>query len=84
MTSRSQRWPVIALLLALSLIGMEWPPLWYGDDKIVAALPVSLYCAILLAYWGALLPRPRREPGRPVEQLNIDDSAGMTPVSALT
>jgi alpha-1,2-mannosyltransferase/arabinofuranan 3-O-arabinosyltransferase len=47
------RWPVIALLLALSLIGMEWPPLWYGDDNTVPALPVSLYCAILLAYWGA-------------------------------
>ena len=69
-------WPVAALLLALSLIGMEWPPLWYGEDNTAPALPVSLYCAILLAYWTALLPRPPRTPVHPAKQFNSDDCAG--------
>jgi hypothetical protein len=40
------------------MIGMEWPPFWYGEDGTASALPLSLYCAILLTYWAALLPRP--------------------------
>lgn len=54
------RWLVAMLLLSLSLIGMEWPPSWYGDDGTVSAVPVSLYCVVLLAYWVAMLL-----PGRP-------------------
>lgn len=50
------RWPVAALLLALALIGMEWPPAWYGPDGTASAVPLSLYCAILVLYWWALLP----------------------------
>ncbi|WP_211177363.1 glycosyltransferase family 87 protein [Pseudonocardia acidicola] len=49
------RWPAATLLLSLSLIGMEWPPLWYGADGTASALPLSLYCGILLTYWAALL-----------------------------
>jgi hypothetical protein len=77
------RWPVAALLLALSLIGMEWPPIWYGDDNTVPALPVSLYCAILLAYWGALLPRPRHGLGRPNDQPNLGNASAPTPETAI-
>jgi alpha-1,2-mannosyltransferase len=78
------RWPIATLLLTLSLIGMEWPPIWYGHDNTVPALPVSLYCAILLTYWGSLLQRTRREPRRPVEQRNIEDAAAPTTATALT
>ncbi|MDT7651928.1 MAG: alpha,2-mannosyltransferase, partial [Pseudonocardiales bacterium] len=52
------RWPAAVLLLALTMIGMEWPPFWYGEDGTASAVPLSLYCAILLTYWAALLPRP--------------------------
>jgi alpha-1,2-mannosyltransferase len=52
------RWPVAALLLALALIGMEWPPSCYGPDGTASAVPLSLYCAILVLYWAALLQRP--------------------------
>jgi hypothetical protein len=51
------RWPVAVLLLALPLIGMEWQWLW-GDPA--SAVPMSLYCAILLTYWATLLPRSAR------------------------
>lgn len=49
------RWPYAAALLALTLIGMEWPPYWFGPDG-ASAIPLSLYCAILLAFWAALVP----------------------------
>jgi hypothetical protein len=52
------RWPVAALLLSLTLIGMEWPPFWYGPDGTASAVPLSLYCALLLTYWAAFLQRP--------------------------
>ncbi|HEY4421413.1 MAG TPA: glycosyltransferase family 87 protein, partial [Pseudonocardia sp.] len=77
------RWPVAALLLALSLIGMEWPPIWYGDDNTVPALPVSLYCAILLTYWFALLPRPRPCLGRPNNRLNSGNASAPAPETAI-
>jgi alpha-1,2-mannosyltransferase len=62
------RWPVAALLLSLALIGMEWQWAWDGPDGRASGLALSLYCAILLAYWAALLPpaaarRPDREAG---------------------
>lgn len=44
-----------APLLALPLLGQEWPALWYGDDGTASALPLSLYCAVLLAHWAVLL-----------------------------
>jgi glycosyl transferase family 87 len=50
------RWPVAALLLSLALIGMEWQWAWDGPDGRASGLALSLYCAILLAYWAALLP----------------------------
>lgn len=43
------RWPAVLLALGLSSIGEEWPSLWSS------ALPLSLYCGILLAYWVMLL-----------------------------
>lgn len=46
------RWQVACLLLAVPLIGMEWPTLWYTDGS-ASAIPLSLYCAILLSYWFA-------------------------------
>jgi alpha-1,2-mannosyltransferase len=52
------RWQVAALLLSLAMIGMEWPTIWYGKDGTASAVPLSLYCAILLTYWAALLTRP--------------------------
>jgi alpha-1,2-mannosyltransferase/arabinofuranan 3-O-arabinosyltransferase len=50
------RWPVVALLVGLALIGMEWPGIWYGADGTASAVPLSLYSAILLGYWAALVP----------------------------
>lgn len=44
-----------APLLAVPLLGQEWPSLWYGDDGTAPALPLSLYCAVLLAHWAVLL-----------------------------
>jgi alpha-1,2-mannosyltransferase len=52
-----------APLLALPLLGQEWPVLWYGDDGTASALPLSLYCAVLLAHWAVLLAHTVR--GRP-------------------
>jgi hypothetical protein len=56
-----RRWPVVLLLLALPLIGGEWTRLWFVDGS-ASALPLSLWCGVLLAYWLALLPpaSPRR------------------------
>ncbi|GAA3246384.1 hypothetical protein GCM10017691_54400 [Pseudonocardia petroleophila] len=53
-----------APLLAAALIGQEWPGLWYGDDGTASALPLSLYCAVLLAHWAVLLRHARRGPAR--------------------
>ncbi len=47
------RRPAAYALLALPLIGMEWPPLWFGDGP-PSALPLSLYCGILLLHWAVL------------------------------
>lgn len=44
-----------APLLALLLIGQEWPGLVLGEDGAGSALPVSLYAGVLLAYWAAFL-----------------------------
>lgn len=44
-----------APLLAIPLLGQEWPTLWYGDDGTASAVPLSLYCAVLLAHWAVLL-----------------------------
>lgn len=79
-----RRWPVATLLLALSLIGMEWPSLWWSDDG-VSALPVSLYCGILLAYWGSLLQRPRPRPGLDlhVELIEREPAPPPTPTPAV-
>lgn len=43
------RWPVVVLVMGLSLIGEEWPGLWQS------AFPQSLYSGILLICWAALL-----------------------------
>jgi len=48
------RWPAVVMALGLSLIGEEWPALWHS------AVPLSLYCGILLTYWAALLWAPGR------------------------
>lgn len=48
------RTPAAVLALSLSLIGMEWPPWWYAGGT-ASAVPLSLYCAVLLTYWAALL-----------------------------
>jgi hypothetical protein len=64
------RWPVAALLLALALIGMEWPPSWYGPDGTASAVPLSLYSAILVLYLAALLPRPA--PAAPTPVPSVD------------
>lgn len=47
------RWPVVVLLVSLTLIGMEWPWFWTVDGT-ASAVPFSLYAAILLAHWAAL------------------------------
>lgn len=47
------RRPAAYALLALPLIGMEWPPLWFGTGP-PPALPLSLYCGILLLHWAVL------------------------------
>lgn len=52
------RWPIAALLAACGLIGNEWPGWWYGPDGTASAVPLSLYTAILLAYWAALVRWP--------------------------
>jgi hypothetical protein len=60
-----RRRAVAALLLALPLIGMEWPPLW-DRAGTASAVPLSLYCAILLTYWVAFLGSvgaPGTQPG---------------------
>jgi hypothetical protein len=41
-------------MLALSFIGMEW---WVWGAP-APAVPMSLNCGVLLAYWGPLLQRP--------------------------
>jgi hypothetical protein len=46
----------VALLTACGLIGNEWSGWWYGPDGTVSAVPVSLYCAILLGYRGTFVP----------------------------
>jgi alpha-1,2-mannosyltransferase len=59
-----------APLLAVPLLGQEWPTLWYGDDGTASALPLSLYCAVLLAHWAVLLRHALRGPalrGAPAE-----------------
>lgn len=47
-----RRWQIACMLLAVPLIGMEWPALWYTDGS-ASAVPLSLYCAILFTYWAA-------------------------------
>ncbi len=54
-----RRWPVVLLSLALPLIGGEWPRLWFVDGS-ASALPLSLWCGVLLVYWLALLPPAQR------------------------
>jgi alpha-1,2-mannosyltransferase len=59
-----------APLLAIPLLGQEWPTLWYGADGTASALPLSLYCAVLLAHWAVLLRHALRGPalrGAPAE-----------------
>ena len=74
------RWPIAALLLALSSIGMEWQWVWGAPAPAVA---MSLYCGILLAYWAALLRRPGaredaevsalpRAPGLPGQRIHAE------------
>jgi hypothetical protein len=61
---------VAAPLLALPLVGQEWPALWYGDDGTASAVPLSLYCAVLLAHWVALAlaaARSDRGPDTPAD-----------------
>lgn len=58
--------PAAVLLLSLTLIGMEWPPFWYGRDGTASAVPLTLYTVILLTYWWAFLPR--REPALDLPQ----------------
>ncbi|MDN5934105.1 MAG: DUF2029 domain-containing protein [Pseudonocardia sp.] len=53
-----------APLLAIPLLGQEWPALWYGDDGTASALPLSLYCAVLIGHWAVLLRHSLR--GAPV------------------
>lgn len=48
------RTPAAVLALSLTMIGMEWPPWWYAGGT-ASAVPLSLYCAVLLTYWAALL-----------------------------
>lgn len=48
----TRRWQLACLLLAVPLIGMEWPSFWYRDGS-ASAVPLSLYCAILIIYWAA-------------------------------
>ena len=75
------RWPVATLLLSLSMVGMEWPPFWYGADGTASAVPLSLDCAILLGYWVAFLQRPApawRSLGLPTGQ----DSSTLQPITA--
>lgn len=78
------RWPAAVLLLALSMIGMEWPSIWWSDDG-VSALPVSLYCGILLVFWGSLLQRPQPRPGLAlhVELLDREPAPPPTPAPAV-
>lgn len=56
-----------APLLALALLGQEWPALWYGDDGTAPALPLSLYCAVLLAHWAVLLRHALVRPAPPAD-----------------
>ena len=58
------RRPAAYALLALPLIGMEWPPLWYAGGP-PSALPLSLYCGILLLHWGVLTVAVRPSDGVP-------------------
>lgn len=72
------RWPAALLALGLSSIGEEWPSLWSS------ALPLSLYCGILLAYWVVLLLATRAAVGtdcrvqspRPRRKVDLVTSAG--------
>lgn len=62
------RWRWVTALLALALIGMEWPMIWTGSTVIAPAVPQSLCCAILLGYWPTLvLPLPTTHSGRGAE-----------------
>jgi alpha-1,2-mannosyltransferase len=56
----------VFLLLALQFIpSREWAAIW--QDTTAAALALTLYLYILVAYWLALLPTVREEPARTPE-----------------
>ncbi|WP_339124212.1 glycosyltransferase family 87 protein [Pseudonocardia sp. D17] len=62
---RERAWtrPVSAVLLAFPIIPVSWGALWADDDPW-SPLGRSLYCAILLSYWVALLAGSSASPAR--------------------
>jgi alpha-1,2-mannosyltransferase/arabinofuranan 3-O-arabinosyltransferase len=61
--ARQGRNALVTFLLALPLIGVEWAFRWTGDGP-ADRIALSLYCFVLLAYWGASLPAKVRQPSR--------------------
>jgi len=63
---------LVLLALGLSSIGEEWPSLWSS------ALPLPLYCGILLVYWVMLLLATRSALGTNVVS-NCPGQGGSSP-----
>jgi arabinofuranan 3-O-arabinosyltransferase len=59
---RAGRWRVGAPLLALPIVPVAWGNLWQADPHTPAALAGrSLYCAVLLGFWVALVLFSRKQ-----------------------
>ncbi|MBO0851941.1 MAG: DUF2029 domain-containing protein, partial [Pseudonocardia sp.] len=53
---RGGRWRIAVPLLVLPVVPVAWNNLWMAEPHaVVALLGRSLYCAVLLGYWVALL-----------------------------
>jgi arabinofuranan 3-O-arabinosyltransferase len=63
---RAGRWRAAVPLLVFPVIPVAWGNLWQAAPTAPASLTGrSLYCAVLLGFWVALLAFARRYPARP-------------------
>jgi arabinofuranan 3-O-arabinosyltransferase len=72
------RGPVVAVALAVTVIPVSWNADW-PPEGLVADLGRSLYCAILVCYWAALLSSAPRSsmPSGPTGRPSRDSAASV-------
>jgi Glycosyltransferase family 87 len=79
---RAGRWRAAVPLLVFPVIPVAWGNLWQAAPTAPASLAGrSLYCAVLLGFWVALLAFARRYPARPAAP-GAGDGGSLTAGSA--